>query len=210
MKQKKIYDISVPLRPGIPIWPGDPGFKRALFASFEKVGYDVSMITMGSHTGSHVDAPAHFIEGGATVDMLSLDILVGQVVVFELDVEKEIARSDLETLDFGDNIRVLFKTRNSSLWELDEFTPDFVSFTPDAAQYLVDKGIKLVGIDYLSVGGFYEGGEYVHRIFLGNGVVAVESINLSDVSPGTYELMCLPLRIIGGEGAPSRIVLKEV
>ncbi len=210
MSQRKLYDISIELRPGLPVWPGDPGFKRALYASFEKAGYDVSMITMGSHTGSHVDAPAHFIEGGATVDMLPLDILVGKAAVLELGVEKEITRSDLETLDFGGNIRVLFKTRNSSLWELGEFTPDFVSFAPGAAQYLVDKGIKLVGIDYLSVGGFYEGGEYVHRIFLGNGVVVVESVNLSDVPPGIYELMCLPLRIIGGEGAPARVLLKEV
>lgn len=210
MDKKKIYDISIPLRAGMPVWPGDPGFKRTLFASFEKVGYNVSMIMMGSHTGTHVDAPAHFIEGGATVDTFSLDVLVGQVIVFELAAEKEITRSDLEVLDFNDNTRVLFKTRNSSLWELSEFTPDFISFAPDAAQYLVDKGIKLVGIDYLSVGSFYEGGEYVHRIFLGNGVVVIESINLLDVPPGTYELMCLPLRIIGGEGAPARVLLKEI
>jgi len=209
--EKRIYDVSVAVHPAMPTWPGDSGFKRSLVHSIkEGASSDLSFITMGSHTGTHVDAPAHFIQGGPTVDELPVDTMIGQVIVFGLDVEKEITRSDLEVLDFDGNTRVLFKTRNSSLWELGKFTPDFVSFAPDAAQYLVGKGIKLVGIDYLSVGSFYEGGEYVHRIFLRNGVVVVESINLSDVSPGIYELICLPLKILGTEGAPARVLLREL
>ncbi len=209
--KRRIYDVSVLIRPEMPIWPGDPGFKRTLYVSFEEGGsHDVSMITMGSHTGTHVDAPAHFIQGGPTVDKMPLDILVGEATVFGLDVEKEITTSDLETLDLDGATRVLFKTRNSTLWQRDEFTPDFVSFSADAAQYLVEKGIKLVGIDYLSVGSFYEDGGEVHKIFLSNGVIVVESLNLSEVEPGQYELMCLPLRILGGDGAPARVLLREI
>lgn len=208
--EKRIYDISVSIRPAMPTWPGDPGFNRTLVHSIEGgASSDVSEIRMGSHTGTHVDAPAHFISGGATIDKLPLDILVGEAAVFELDVQGQIIQADLEFLDITGEVLVLFKTRNSSLWKRDEFTDDFVSFSPEAARYLVDQGIKLVGIDYLSVGEYQKGTE-VHRVFLENGVVVVEGLDLSNVKAGRYEMMCLPLKILDAEGSPARVLLREL
>lgn len=209
MSHKKLYDITVPIRSKMPIWPGDPGFERSIVHSIaEGASSDVSMIRMGSHTGTHVDAPAHFLQGGATVDRLPLDVLLGRATVFELDLKSEITRADLEPLNLRGCERALFKTRNSLLWESDEFIIDFVYFTPDAARYLVDEGVRLVGIDYLSVAE-YKHGTGVHRIFLQHGVVIIEGLDLLTVKAGTYELMCLPLKVLGAEGAPARVLLAE-
>jgi arylformamidase len=194
----------------MPTWPGDPGFERSLHHSIAGgASSDVSVITMGSHTGTHIDAPAHFLPGAPSVDELPLDVLVGEAVVFELDVEDRITRADLEELELAGNTRVLFKTRNSSLWERDEFTPDFVYLASEAAEYLVNAGVKLTGIDYLSVGR-YDGGGRVHRTLLEHGVVVVEGLNLSKVEPGNYEILCLPLKILGADGAPARVLLREM
>ncbi|MCL6473060.1 MAG: cyclase family protein [Firmicutes bacterium] len=210
MNQRRIYDISIPIRESMPTWPGDPGFERSLIRSIKAgAAYEASVIRMGSHVGTHVDAPAHFVLGAGTVDKLPLDILIGEVAVFELDVKEKITRDDLEGLKLADRRRVLFKTRNSKLWESDEFTPNYVYFTVDAANYLVGRGIRLVGIDYLSVAKFENGAE-VHRIFLENGVIVIESLDLSAVRPGDYEIMCLPLKILGADGAPARVVLREL
>lgn len=208
--RKQIYDISVPISPDMPIWPGNPGFERRLVHSISKgAASDVSVLTVGSHTGTHVDAPAHFLPGAISVDELSLDILVGKTIVFELHVEHQIARSDLEALELLGHERVLFKTKNSSLWRRREFTSDFVSFSPGAAQYLIDQDIKLVGIDYLSVGQ-YKAGTQVHHIFLEHGVVVIEGLDLSKIDPGIYELICLHLKILGADAAPARALLREV
>jgi len=208
--KKRIYDVSVSIRQAMPTWPGDPGFGRTLVHSIEGgASSDVSEIRMGSHTGTHVDAPAHFISNGATVDKLPLDILVGEAAVFELDVQSRIIQTDLELLGIAGEVRVLFKTRNSALWKRDEFTDDFVSFSPEAARYLVEQGVKLVGIDYLSVGEYSKGVE-VHHAFLENGVVVVEGLNLSSVKAGRYEMMCLPLKILDAEGSPARVLLREL
>lgn len=206
----KIYDISVSLQEKMPLWPGDPGFKLTQKKSMAKgATANISAISMGSHTGTHIDAPAHFVNGAQTVDKIPVEVLIGRASVFELDCPHHISVGDLETLDLDGVSRALFKTRNSDLWAKGEFTQDFVSFDMSAAGYLVDKGVKLVGIDYLSVGPF-EDGVGVHLAFLGSGIVAMESINLSQVPAGEYELICLPLRVLGSEGAPARAVLKEL
>lgn len=206
---KKIHDVTIAMYEGMPIWPGNPEFEHTLFKSMkEGASSDISVVKMGTHTGTHVDAPAHFISGASTVDELPLDILVGEAIVFELDVEEKIKRSDLEAIDFSNYIRVLFKTKNSTLWDKNEFVPNFVFFEADAARYLVEKGIKLVGIDYLSVGEYKKGSE-VHRILLGSGIIAVEGLDLSGIEPRSYDLMCLPLKVLGAEGAPARVFLGE-
>ncbi|NCO65877.1 MAG: cyclase [Candidatus Aquicultor secundus] len=209
MNRQKLYDVSVSIRPKMPTWPGDPGFERSIVhAIAEGASSDVSTLRMGSHTGTHVDAPAHFLPGGATVDQLALDVLVGPTTVFELSVENEITGADLEPLNLEECERALFKTRNSRLWERDEFTTDFVYFTSEAARLLVEKGVRLVGIDYLSVAE-YKHGTDVHRIFLQHGVVIVEGLDLSKIEAGAYQVMCLPLKVLGAEGAPARVLLAK-
>jgi arylformamidase len=194
----------------MPVWPGDPGFQRTLYQSFEEGGsYEASMIRMGSHTGTHIDAPAHFLQGGSTIDTVPLDKLIGKVIVVQVDVPQEITRSHIESLYVEGYERILFKTRNSALYQSDEFTSDFVYLTLGAAQHLVDLGMKLVGIDYLSVGEYHSGAD-VHQTLLGSGAVVLETINLADVPPGEYEIMCLPLKVQGSDGAPARAVLCEL
>lgn len=210
MKQRNIYDITVTMQPSMPIWPGDPGFERTLYRSIAGGdSADVSIIKMGSHTGTHIDAPAHFLLGAPTVDELPLDVLVGEAGVFALEADDRIMSADLEKLKLDGYSRILLKTRNSSLWSGEGFTPDFVSLDPSAAEYLAEAGVKLAGIDYLSVGA-YDDGVQVHRILLEHGMVVVEGLNLSEVMPGKYELMCLPLKILGADGAPARVLLREL
>lgn len=202
-----IYDISVGIHESMPTWPGDPGFERTLaHAISEGASSDVSVIRMGSHTGTHVDAPAHFLQGAPTIEQLPLDVLVGEVMVVEIESEKSITAQELEAAGVAGETRVLCKTRNSALWETPEFTTDFVYFTPDAAEYLAGVGVRLVGIDYLSVGEYHQG-VGVHQAFLKSGIVIVEGLNLSGVEPGRYEIMCLPLKIIGADGAPAQVLL---
>jgi len=212
MRRNKIYDISVDLKESMPVWPDNPEFKLEFQQSMaEGDEANLSLISMGSHTGTHVDAPSHFVQGAPTVDTMPLDILIGEATVFELDVKHNISATDLERLDLDDVKRALFKTRNSDLWQQEGFTPDFVFFDLSAAEFLIERGVKLVGIDYLSVGEFKgEEGVDVHRILLKNGVVVVEGLNLSGIHPGNYEIICLPLKLIGAEGSPARVVLREV
>lgn len=207
--QQKMYDVSVGLRPSMPVWPDNPGFEISPYQTLEEgADANVSVMKLGSHVGTHVDAPAHFIKGAPSVDTLPLDILIGEAFVFELQVQSSISLADLEVLDLRGRKRILFKTRNSMLWSKEEFTPDYVSFEIEAAEFLVRKGVKLVGIDYLSVGS-YEDGVDVHHAFLESGIVVIEGLDLSSVSQGPYEIVCLPLKVIGADGAPARVVLRQ-
>lgn len=206
----KIYDISVSLRESMPLWPGDPGYNWTQTKSIEKgEAANLSKMSLGSHTGTHLDAPVHFVKGAKTIDQMPVEALIGKVTVFEVDCMHRITRGDLEKLDIGGVSRALFKTRNSSLWSRDDFTADFVSFDVSAAEYLAGKGVQLVGIDYLSIGPFEDGVE-VHQAFLKNDIMLLESVNLSGVAPGDYELICLPLKVLGSEGAPARAILREL
>jgi arylformamidase len=162
---------------------------------------------MGTHYGTHVDAPFHFAPQGASVDALALEILVGKARVIELAVSERVERSDLEAFDLRDDIRVLLKTRMSGLLRSRPLHESHVHLSTPAARYLVQAGIKLVGIDCLSVDG-PAGGFPAHQELLGAGVVVVEGLDLSRVEAGEFELICLPLAIAGGDAAPARVVLR--
>jgi arylformamidase len=205
----RIFDVSVPLSAEVPVFPGDPPLELQQLARLEDgSAYCLSRIALGSHSGTHVDAPAHFLPGGAGVDALPLEILIGKARVVKLPVSERIERSDLEELDLSDDLRVLFKTRMSGQLRQPVFQEDHVYVTPDAAIYLAQIGIKLVGMDYLSIERFGTSDYAAHRALLSAGVVIVEGLDLSEVEPGEYDMFCLPLRIPGGDGSPARVVLR--
>jgi arylformamidase len=209
-----IYDISVPIRSGMPIYDGDPELKIEPWSAFAKGdSSNVSFLHFGAHTGTHVDAPAHFIEGAAKIESLRLENLIGAARIVRVpDSLTEISAEFLATCDLDGVERVIFHTRNSAFWEEAEFRKDFTALTPEGAELLVSLGIKLVGNDYLSIEKFRSGHHRTHLTLLRNGVVIVEGLNLSGVPDGDYELICLPLRIAGGagDGAPARVVLRTL
>jgi len=208
-----IYDITVPIRPGMPIYEGDPALEIAAWSALRKGdSANVSFLHFGAHTGTHVDAPAHFIEGARKIDALSLDVLIGPARVVRVpDHVAEIDPKFLENSDLTAVERVLFHTRNSNFWS-EGFRKDFTHLLPEAAEKLVEIGIKLVGTDYLSIEKFHSGHHRTHLALLSKGVVIVEGLNLSAVPAGDYELICLPLKIAGGagDGAPARVVLRTL
>ena len=210
------HDISVPLSDKTPIYPGDPGLEIQQWKTLTKGDTaSVTYLHLGAHTGTHVDAPAHFIRDAARVDAMSLEKLIGVTQVVEVPAAHEIIDEQFvrENVSQGTE-RVLFKTRNSRFWDEkeSEFQTNFTHLNVGAANYLIDLGIKLVGIDYLSIEQFRSPTHETHLAFLSNNVVILEGVNLADVKPGTYELICLPLRIAGGDGdgAPARAVLREL
>jgi arylformamidase len=207
-----LYDISVPIREKMPVWPGDPGVRISLALSMERGDpANVSALAMGAHTGTHVDAPHHFVQGRETVDQLDLRTLVGPCRVFQIATDDEIDVTHLRGLPLKGVARALFKTSNSQLWAArDDFFEDFVSLTPMAAQFLVQMGVKLVGVDYLSVESYHARGAPAHLALLGAGVVILEGLNLAEVPPGEYELMALPLKVAGADGAPARAILRTI
>ena len=207
----EIYDITVPIRSAMPVYEGDPGVKIEPWSAFAKGdSSNVSMLSFGAHTGTHVDAPAHFIEGARRIDAVSLDVLIGPARVLRVpDDANEIDPEFINRCDLNGVERVLFHTRNSTFWN-EGFRKDFTHLLPEAAQLLVDRGIKLVGTDYLSIEKFHSGHHRTHLTLLSNNVVIVEGLNLSEVSAGDFELICLPLKIAegAGDGAPARAVLR--
>jgi arylformamidase len=206
---KKIYDITMGIHDGMLVYPGDPGVGvRRVKKIEDNSSANISEYCMGSHTGTHVDPPFHFDPSGSTVEALPLDAMIGEAVVVQARGEY-IDRKFIEGASIPDAARVLFKTRNSALGLEPPFREDFTHLTLDAAEYLVERGVRLVGIDYLSVEKFHSKDHAVHRLFLDNGVVIVEGLDLSNVEPGRYELICMPLKVVGGDGAPARAVLIE-
>ena len=205
------YDITVPIRAGMPVYEGDPALKVEAWSAFAKGdSSNVSFLHFGAHTGTHVDAPAHFIEGAAKIDSLPLESLIGPARVLRVpDSLTEITPDFLAACNLAGVERIIFHTRNSALWN-EGFRKDFTALTPEGAEMLVSLGIKLVGNDYLSIEKFRSGHHRTHLTLLRNGVVIVEGLNLSDVPEGDYELICLPLRIAegAGDGAPARVVLR--
>jgi len=206
----KVIDISLPLSDSLPVWPGCQRFQVVPRLSIQNGDLtNDSNLVMNVHTGTHIDAPAHFFAHGASVEMIALATMVGTAYVADLQTIDRITATDLEQLHLPPNVtRLLCKTRNSALWQRgeSEFDPDFVALTADAAQWVVDQGITLIGVDYLSVQRFDDGPE-THRILLEKPVVIVEGLNLAEVTPGWYTLICLPLKLIGAEGAPVRAIL---
>ncbi len=205
----QIFDISVPIRPGMIVYDGDPDVYLERVKSIAGgASANVSKIDFGVHTGTHVDAPGHFIDGAAGVETLPLEALVGPAYVVDATgISGNIDAATLAGLEIpADATRLIFKTTNSALWELDRFSADFYAITGDAAKALVARGVKLVGIDYLSIGP-KGNGVGTHVAFLEAGVVIVEGLDLRGVEPGAYQLACLPLKIVGSDGAPARAVL---
>jgi arylformamidase len=212
----RIYDVSVPICARTPIYPGDPGIEIQQWKALASAdSANVSFLHFGAHTATHVDAPSHFIEGGGKVSDLPLDVLIGPARVVETPADMtEIDESFVNTLDLHSVTRVLFKTRNSDFW-LDShevFRKDFTHLTHSGALALLERGIRLVGIDYLSVEKFKSAKHETHLSLLEKGVVILEGLNLRDVPGGEYELICLPLLIADGtgDGAPARTVLRSL
>ena len=210
----RIYDINVPIHRDMPVWPGDPGVRIMRTGSIAGGdSYNISRLEMGSHTGTHVDAPFHFIQSGITVDRLPLDVLIGSAAVVDIGTEPAITADVLERLSIKEGTsRLLFKTSNyapGGPWSKPSFQLDFVYIAPDGARWLVERGLRLVGIDYLSVEKYGALEPDTHHTLLGAGVVVVEGLNLANVPPGEYTLVCLPLMVIEGDGAPARVVLLE-
>lgn len=206
----KIIDITVPICPDTPTWPGSQEFDLHWSKRLDDGDEcNNSHIEYDTHTGTHVDAPFHFLKEGDTVEKLALDILIGQAVVAYFPEVNKITANALKILELpADTQRLLLRTHNSGLWskEITHFKKDFVALAPDAAHWIVNRGIRLVGVDYLSVGS-YEDGITTHRILLEAGVIILENLNLYNIEAGKYELICLPLKVLGAEGASARAVL---
>jgi arylformamidase len=206
-----VHDISVPLRAGMPTYAGEPGPSLQFPKRLDKGdSATVSVLTLGSHTGTHVDAPCHFLDGAPAVDSLSLEALVGPAYVAEHTGDDHITAADLEAMAIPpDCQRVLFKTGNGPLWDDSEFHTDFIALAPDAGRALAERGMKLVAIDYLSIERFRASPHEVHETLLASGVVILEGVDLRRVEAGGYYLVCAPLNVVGAEGAPARAFLLD-
>jgi arylformamidase len=205
----RIYDVSRPLCDGGLIYPGDPEIRVRSHSSIARGDpANVSSLALGSHSGTHVDAPSHFIPGGKPVDTIPIERLVGPAVVLDVrDAKTAIGAADLMGHDLAGQRRVLLRTRNSALPITSEFTREYCALAPDGAEYLLKHEVELVGIDYLSIELYGSDDFAVHHLLLGRGVVIVEGLDLSGVPAGFYQFICLPLRLQGVDGAPARAVL---
>ena len=204
-----IYDVSVPLRPGMPTYAGEPGPELEFLKLIPRGdSANVSALSLGSHTGTHVDAPHHFLDGEATVERMSLEALVGPAQVVEFADAHHITAEDLTAAGIQrETKRLLLKTKNGRFWDDDEFHTDFVGLTGEAARWLVERGFALVGIDYLSIEQFHSPTHDVHKTLLGAGIVIIEGLDLRAVPPGVFTMACAPLKVVGADGAPARVFL---
>jgi arylformamidase len=208
----KIHDISLPISESLVVWPRDPAIQITHRAHLDRGDLlTVSRLDLGAHTGTHVDAPAHFVPGGAGVDRLDLDLLVGPALIVHVPEAGVLTPEVLERLAIPPGTeRLLFRTRNSDRWAGGEegFWEDYVGFTDAGARWLIEQGVRLVGIDYLSVS-TYTDLVPPHQTLLGAEVIIVEGLNLDGIDPGIYHLVCLPINLVGGDGAPARAILIE-
>lgn len=206
----KLIDVTVPLDANLPTYPGNTPFHlEAVKRRARGDSSNVSSVRMSVHAGTHVDAPRHFFDEGPGAEALALDVLCGRTRVIELTTRKGVTAEDLASHDFTEDVRVLIKTHNSRLWGSAVFREDFIALTEAAARFIVEQGVKLVGVDYLSVEEYKRPGAPAHHMLLGAGTIVIEGLNLRDVDPGTYEMFCLPLAIVGSDGAPARVVLRR-
>ena len=203
-------DISVPLYTGMVHWPDNPAVRIERMQDLAQGdAANVSKLELGAHTGTHMDAPRHFYADGAGLDEMPLDAALGPARVIRIEHPQAILPAELEAHNLQAGERVLFRTQNSErCWNTDQFVEDFVYISAAAAQFLVDRQVRTVGVDYISVGGYVYDGVETHRILLGAGLWLIEGLNLAAVEPGAYELICLPLRIAGADGAPARAILR--
>lgn len=211
MTGHRIYDVSLTIYPGMLAWPGQPQVAMDTVKSIAQGdSSNVSLLHIGTHTSTHVDAPYHFIPGAIGIDSISPEVLIGPARLFQLPEIHDIDRNLLEGLDLKGVERLLLGTTNSALLKQRQFVEDYIFISEDAASYLVDMGIKLVGVDYLSIDQYQNMARPVHHILLGAGVTIVEGLDLTGVPHGDYELFCLPLKIKDGNGAPARVFLREI
>ena len=203
-----IYDISFPIRKDSAVWPGQPAIEIKPLSTVAQKGAAVSWLSFSSHIGTHVDAPAHFLDGGKGIDEVSLETLIGPARVLDLSsVNGEISPHDLELHHIKNGDRILFKTKNSTYLLDSQFHHDYVSLSLEGAHYLVEKKIAVVGTDYLGIEKRGSPNHPVHKALLSAGIVIVEGLYLANIPAGSYEFTCLPLKIVGGDGAPARAIL---
>lgn len=206
------YDVSVPILNSMPVWPSDPPVNltpQSHPSKDKSHTVRVTHIEMGSHTGTHIDAPWHMVEGGRRLNQIPIETLIGPASVVEISGRRSIARADLEKLNSAGVQRILFKTDNSQHWTDGKFYEQFVYLEPEAAEYLVQHNIKLVGIDYLSIDQFRSVEHPTHFVLLRRNVVIIEGLNLSRVPPGAYHMIALPLNLQDVDGAPTRVILSD-
>lgn len=205
-------DVSVTVRHGMPHWPDNPPIVHQRVMDLARGdACNVSHLAMGVHSGTHMDGPVHFIHGAAGVDEMPLTATMGEARVVEIDDPLEITAGELRKHDLRTGERVLFRTSNSPrCWQIDTFVEDFVYISEEAAMYLAETGVRTVGVDYLSVGGYRADGAKIHRILLDAGIWIIEGLDLSAVSGGRYEMICLPVKIHGSDGAPARAILRPL
>jgi arylformamidase len=206
-----LIDVTHRLSPALPTYPGNAPFEllpvKRLAAGDSA---NVSVMRLGTHAGTHVDAPRHFFDQGIGVDQLPLDLLVGRARVVHVPVRRGIGPDDLTGLLLEGERRVLLRTGNNALWETSTFDPDYAFLTEEGARDLVDHRIEVVGVDYLSVEQFKRPGAPAHHVLLGAGAVVIEGLDLRRVEAGVYEMFCLPLPVAGGDGAPARVILRTL
>jgi len=205
-------DITVPVYNGLVHWPGDPAFDGQRKADMSRGDVcNLTKLSMSAHTGTHMDAPLHFVRDGATMDALPIDAVVGQARVIKIDDPAAVQPAELEKYDLQPGERILIKTRNSDrAWHEEPFDEDFVHISAAGGQYLVDRQVRTVGVDYLSIGGYKTDGVECHQIMLGAGIWVIEGLDLSAIAPGKYELACLPMRLRDAEGAPARAIVRAM
>lgn len=208
---RTLIDITLPLAPVLPSWPGEPRPETRLLSDMAAgKSCNVTHLSMAVHYGTHVDAPCHFVPGGIAVEALELDVLVGPALVVDVGDADRVDVAQMEAIDWSRQpCRLLFKSRNSRLWDNPDqpFDPEFVALTPEAAQLAVARGVRLIGVDYLSVERFGEPGHRTHHILLQAGVVPLEGLDLRRAEAGWYQLVALPLKLAGADGAPTRAIL---
>jgi arylformamidase len=205
-----IYDVTLPISNTMPVWPGDPAVQLTLkshISSDKTHTVRLTSIEMGSHTGTHMDAPFHMIEGGKRLNDFAIDVFAGPATVLEIPSVRSVGRADLEKLKWNNVERVLLKTENSKHWRDGKFFEEFVYLEPDGAQSLVDRGVRLVGIDYLSIDKFRSESHPSHFVLLKKDIVIVEGLNLNAVPAGDYTMFALPLNLQDSDGAPARVIL---
>jgi arylformamidase len=208
----RLFDVSVPLTDGMPTYPGNARYTLTPVKRVAKGdSSNVSALSLGTHSGTHVDAPRHFFDDRPGIDGLPLDVLIGRARVVEIaGPRRGINARDFDGVTLDGETRVLLKTGNSALWASREFQADFAFLDEGGARFLLERGVRLVGVDYLSIEQFKRPGAPVHHLLLDRGVVIVEGLNLNGVAPGPYEMFCLPLDVVGGDGAPARVVLRDL
>jgi len=205
----KLIDVSVPLDSTTPTYPGNTPFRLEAIKRIARGGSsNVSTLHLSAHAGTHVDAPRHFYDDRAGTETLALDLLIGPARVIDV-TSRQIDAEALAPIDLSEELRVLIRTRNSRMWGTPEFQQDYAGVTESGARHLVDHGVKVVGVDYLSVERFKTPGAPAHHVLLGAGTIVIEGLDLRDVEPGVYDMTCLPLRIVGSDGAPARVVLRQ-